>query len=124
MKPARDGNAIENQTGRERFHCAAFLLMTDVEDRCRVIHHRANKVVIGDRETVRAPAITGEHTMSKSSQSSSAELDPPIVYCPVCTTRPMAIKSVKTGVISRHGSVRYICSECGFETEEPLEQKI
>jgi hypothetical protein len=43
-----------------------------------------------------------------------------IVFCPRCTNRPMAIKSVTPATLHAMGVARYFCLECGHETIKPL----
>ena len=43
-----------------------------------------------------------------------------IVFCPVCTNRPMARKAVTPATSHVSGSVQYFCLECGHETIKPL----
>jgi DNA-directed RNA polymerase subunit M/transcription elongation factor TFIIS len=61
--------------------------------------------------------------MKRSSDSSNQDhpsIVPPIVFCPICKTRPMAIKTLQTGLLTKQMKVEYFCSNCGAEIEETI----
>jgi hypothetical protein len=63
--------------------------------------------------------------MTQSSDSSDQAhpfVAPPIVFCPICKTRPMAIKALQTGFLKKEIKVEYFCSKCGAEIEELIDR--
>jgi len=50
-----------------------------------------------------------------------SSIAPPIVFCPICKSHPMAIKALQTAMLTKQIKITYFCAHCGAEIEEPIE---